>query len=145
MADDITVEEERALRALFAGAIPSVADDGFSGALTRRLRIGIWRRRLLLALAGVAGFVIASPAIAEILVVTSQLLATLVTQSDDGAGAGQLRLLLTMLPVRELVEGASEKLMNVSGTIAWFRQYEMLLVAAIPALGSLAIARLLER
>jgi hypothetical protein len=67
---------------------------------------------------------------------------------DDASGAGLLHLLLTMLPVRETIEGANARLMSVSDTIeslAWFRQHQMLLNAAVLALGSLAIPRLLER
>jgi hypothetical protein len=148
MTENFDVQEEQALRALFAGAIPSVADDGFSRFVVKRIRVGIWRRRLLLASATLVGFVIAAPAIAELLVAVGQLLADLVSLPDDASGAGLLHLLLTMLPVRETIEGANARLMSVSDTIeslAWFRQHQMLLNAAVLALGSLAIPRLLER
>lgn len=142
-ADD--VEEERALRALFAGAVPSVADDGFSSSVVRRIRTGIWRRRLLLILASLIGFVIASPAIAELLVAMTQLLANFESVPDGASGAGPLRLLLSMLPVREAIADVSARLMDVSAMIAWFREHPMLLVVATPGVASLAMIRLLER
>ncbi|MBA3564842.1 MAG: hypothetical protein H0W33_12720 [Gammaproteobacteria bacterium] len=145
MTEEFDLEEERALRALFAGAVPNVADDGFSSVVVRHIRRGIRNRRLLLTLASLVGFVIASPAIAELMIATSQLLANLVSPPDGASGAGSLRLLLSMLPVREILEDVSARLMNVSDTIAWFREHQMLLIVAIPALGSLAIVRLFER
>jgi hypothetical protein len=60
MHDPMPEDEDERLALVFRAAAEPVADDGFSEAVMRRVSRLAWRRRLVLAAAGVTGLAIAS-------------------------------------------------------------------------------------
>lgn len=148
MTDAIDNQEEFALQAMFGRAIPPVADRGFSKAVVGRVRLKIWKRRLVLLSTAAIGLVIALPAIPQLLLTFSNGLATLAAHAGESDTLRQFQVLLTMLPLRETAQAASEEIANVSariGTISWYLQNKMIVLAGLMALITLAATRLLER
>jgi hypothetical protein len=59
MRDSLPEDEDSRLKTMFLSGAQPLADDGFSDAVMRRVARHVWRRRLLLATAAVAGLIFA--------------------------------------------------------------------------------------
>ncbi len=148
MAGQIDQNEESRMRSMFGREIPPVPDDGFSTSIVKRIRLKIWQRRLILLAAIIPGLLIAVPMLSQLLLTMSNELVILVARGEQSESLGQVRVLLTMLPVRQVAQAAGNELMNIStqiGTVGWFRQNQALALAGLLAVGSLIATRLLER
>jgi hypothetical protein len=71
MADKIKDAEDRLLESLFES--PSLADDGFSVRIVRKINRQLWLRRLTLPVAAIIGGVIAFKPLAGLVVTLSNL------------------------------------------------------------------------
>ncbi len=77
MRDPMPEDEDKRLELLFRAAAGPVADAGFSAAVMRRVAGQVWRRRLLLAAAGLAGLAVAAQPLWHLSVLLGQELAAL--------------------------------------------------------------------
>jgi predicted membrane-bound mannosyltransferase len=78
MADRLKDAEDRLLEAMFAAQ--SIADDGFSGRVVRRIRRRLWLRRLLLPAAILVGGAIALEPVTEFVGIVARLSTVLPTE-----------------------------------------------------------------
>ncbi len=87
MAEKIKDAEDRLLESMFEAS--SLADDGFSMRVLKRLNRRLWIRRLTLPIAAVTGGVIAFKPLAGLFVVLSNFGALIPSESVSGL-AGQI-------------------------------------------------------
>ena len=147
MTKDINSQQEFALQTMFGREIPPVADAGFSKTVLGRVRRRIWKRRVILLSATAIGLLIALPTATQLLLVLSNELVALVASAEESEALGQFQVLLSMLPLRETAQAASEELRAVSSQVnaaSWFQQNQMLVVAGLMALVSFVTTRLLN-
>jgi hypothetical protein len=96
MAEKMQDAEDRLLESMFQSE--SVADNGFSDSVLRRIRRQIWVRRLALPVAMVAGAAIALKPAAQLFTVGSQVFASLGAESllPQAAVTAQLPVMLVV-------------------------------------------------
>lgn len=144
MTDVNDEREEFALRALVGREIPPIADEGFARSVVGRMRRRIWQRRLTLLSATAIGLLIALPFAGQLLVALSTDFVEFISRAEESEVLGQFRVLLTLLPVRETANAASEELQQLT-SLAWLSQYQTYILTGLLAVGSLVTARMLER
>ncbi|MEZ5565211.1 MAG: hypothetical protein R3F24_06675 [Gammaproteobacteria bacterium] len=83
MPDRIAADEDQRLEILFRPAAAPVVDEGFSVAVMKRVARHTWRRRLVLATAGLAGLFVAARPAWEIVLVLGRELAQLGGRAPD--------------------------------------------------------------
>ena len=148
MSNKADNQETFALQAMFGREIPPVADAGFAKSVLGRVRRKIWKRRLTLLSASVIGLMIALPTIGQLFLALGNGLTGLAARAEESDALGQIGTLLTILPLRETAEIASQELTTISSqisTASWYFQNQMLIIAGLLAVISLAATRLLER
>ena len=90
----VTPEEERRLPELFQTLNPPLADEGFSGAILRRIRQRLWLRRIVLGAAAAVGGVLALGPLFELAVALSEGLVVAATRWNDPAWLAQHQALV---------------------------------------------------
>ncbi len=148
MPENVNDEEEFAMQAMFGRMIPPVADQGFSETVVGLVRRRIWKRRLILLPAFAIGLVVAFPVITQFLLIASNELVGLIASAEESESLGQLKVLLSLLPLRESAQTASQEIAQMSAQIdsmSWYRQYQVYILAGLMALISLVATRLIER
>lgn len=85
MRDSLPEDEDSRLKTLFLSAAQPVADAGFSDAVMRRVVRHVWKRRLLLASAGVLGLVFAVQPAWQFAAMLGQELSLLLSRWPDVA------------------------------------------------------------
>lgn len=148
MPDNDNDKEEFAMQAIFGRVILPVADQGFSKAVVGRVRQRIWTRRLAFLPAIAIGLVIAFPIISQFLLVASNELMGLIASAEESDSLGQFQVLLSMLPLRETAQAASNEIAQVSAkidSVSLYRRYQMYILPGLIALISLGATRVIER
>ena len=96
MAEKMQDAEDRLLESMFQSG--SVADNGFSDRLVRRIRRQVWIRRLALPVAMVAGAAVAVKPVVQLFAVGSQVFGSIQTESllPQTVVASQLPIMLVV-------------------------------------------------
>ena len=148
MTEGTSTQEEFALQTMFGRALPSVADEGFSKTVHGRVQKTIWKRRLILLFSVIIGLIIGLPAISQVLLMLSNELTEFAASAQDSEALGQLQILLAMLPLRESAQAISEEIASYSakiGTVSWYLQNKVFILAGLMAVLSLVATRILGR
>jgi len=133
--------EDDWLKTQFHALAASIPDDGFSAAVEHRLRRRIWTRRIVLGIAVFGGMLLAAGPLSQLFLALSQQLTELSGQVQDDSG------LIAMLPVRQALATAGDRLVHVSGQLdaaAWFAQNRVLILGGLLAVLTPLVVRVLE-
>ena len=106
MSSAATHEEERRIAELFQALNPPLEDDGFSGAVTRRIGRRLWLRRVVLGAAVLAGGVLAFGPLSGLSVLLSEGLVTIATRWNDPVWLEQNRMILIAAVLAASIPGA---------------------------------------